>query len=248
MATKFDPSAKATFEKVRRAEESYARGLRAIARHIGHITSGFKPGDPEGVSVLTRLLQRYAAIIAPWARNHAARMLTDVARRDYNVWKRLSRQMSRTLRKEIETAPTGAAMHGLLNQQVTLITSLPIEAAQRVHKLTIEGMLDSTRASEIAKEIGRTGEVSTNRANLIAVTEVARTASLLVQVRAEYAGSSGYVWRTARDARVRKEHKELEGQFIKWNEPPVAGSNGERAHAGQIYRCRCFPEPIFPED
>ena len=241
----FDPAAKASFEKVRRAEESYARGLRAIARHIGHITSGFRPGDPEGMSILQRLLRRYSAIIAPWARNHAARMLTDVARRDYNVWRTLSRQMSRTLRREIETAPTGIVIRGLLDDQVTLITSLPTEAAQRVHKLTLEGLLDATRASEIAKEIVRTGAVTTNRANLIARTEVARTASVLVQARATYAGSDGYIWRSARDARVRKEHRELEGKYCKWQEPPIAGPNGERYHAGAGPNCRCYPEPIF---
>ncbi len=41
--------------------------------------------------------------------------------------------MSRTLRREIESAPTGIVMRGLLDDQITLITSLPTEAAQRVH-------------------------------------------------------------------------------------------------------------------
>lgn len=241
----FDPAAKASFEKVRRAEESYARGLRAIARHIGHITSGFKPGDLEGMSILQRLLRRYSTIIAPWARNHAARMLTDVARRDYNVWRTLSRQMSRTLRREIETAPTGIVIRGLLDDQVTLITSLPTEAAQRVHKLTLEGLLDATRASEIAKEIVRTGAVTTNRANLIARTEVARTASVLVQARAEYVGSTHYVWRTSKDAKVRPSHKKMEGVAVSWREPPTL--DNLVGHAGALPNCRCFPEPIIPD-
>jgi SPP1 gp7 family putative phage head morphogenesis protein len=241
-------SSRNTFEKVRRAEARYAIGLRAIANHIGHVTKAFTPGDPDQMTVLQRLLRGYADIIKPWAVNHAERMLADVARRDFAVWARLSRTMSRNLRQEIETAPTGMLMRTLLGEQVALITSLPLEAAERVHKLTIEGMMQGSRAAEIAKEIMASGEVAQSRADLIAVTEVARTASLLVQARSEHVGSTGYIWRTARDARVRKEHKVLEGQFILWNAPPIAGSNGERAHAGQIYRCRCFPEPVLADE
>lgn len=237
-----------TFEKVCRAETQYAKGLRAIAHHIGQITKAFAPGDPDQMTTLQRLLRGYADILAPWAKNHAERMLADVARRDFSVWARLSRTMSRSLRQEIETAPTGTLMRNLLDEQVTLITSLPLEAAERVHKLTIEGMLQGSRASEIAKDILASGEVAKSRANLIARTEVAWTASVLVQARSEHIGSTGYIWRTARDASVRKEHKALEGKFIAWRDPPIAGSNGERAHAGQIYNCRCYPSPVIPEE
>jgi hypothetical protein len=27
----------------------------------------------------------------------------------------------------------------------------------------------------------------------------------------------------------------------------VAGEQGEHAHAGMIYNCRCYPEPVIPE-
>lgn len=90
------------------------------------------------------------------------------------------------------------------------------------------------------------GEVSKSHATLIARTETARVSSLLTQARAEHIGSEGYIWRTAHDADVRELHVELEGKFIYWNAPPVAGSSGERAHAGQIYNCRCWAEVILP--
>lgn len=243
-----DRSSRSTFEKVRRAEEGYARGLRGIARHIGHMTSGFVPGDPDQMTALQRMLRGYAEILKPWAETHAERMLVDVARRDFEVWSDIAKTMSRSLREEIETAPTGQLMRQRLDEQVKLITSLPLEAAQRVHELTLEGMFDASRASEIAKEILASGDVAKSRANTIARTEVARTASALVQARAEHVGSVGYIWRTARDSDVRKEHRALEGQFIRWDKPPVAGSNGVRAHAGGIYNCRCFPEPVLAEN
>lgn len=154
--------------------------------------------------------------------------------------------MSRGLRREIQTAPTGELFQALLNEQVTLIKSLPLEAAQRVHELTIKGLEDSTRASEIAKEIARSGEVAMSRANLIARTEVARTASTLTQSRAEHVGSEGYIWRTSDDSDVRHSHKQMNGKFVRWDSPPTL-SDGTTTHAGQIYNCRCYPEPVLPE-
>lgn len=176
-------------------------------------------------------------------------MLADVDARDRSMWEQLSDEMSRELRKEIRTAPTGARMQELLQEQVSLITSLPKDAAQRVHELTLAGIEDSTRAKEIAKEIARSGEVSVNRATAIARDGVARTASTLTQARAEHIGSEGYFWRTSGDSDVRPDHKVLNGKFIRWDDPPIADKKaGRRAHAGCIYGCRCYPEPVIPED
>ena len=108
----------------------------------------------------------------------------------------MTEQMSLALRKEIRTAPTGAAMQRLLAEQVTLIKSISLDAAKRVHELTLQGIEDGTRSNEIAKEIMRSEEVSENRAKLIARTEVSRTAATLTEVRAKSVGSDGYIWRT----------------------------------------------------
>jgi SPP1 gp7 family putative phage head morphogenesis protein len=241
---KRDFGSRATFEKVRRAETAFAQGLRGIARHIGHMVRGFAPGDIEQMSLLERLLRRYSAIIEPWAQTHATRMLTDVARRDASVWATLSKQMSRALRTEIETAPSGRFLQEQLAANVALIKGIPEEAADRIQKLTLEGMFNATRASAIAKEIMASGEVSTSRANLIARTSVSTAASGLVQARAMHVGSEGYIWRSARDASVRPEHRKLDGKYFRWDDPPEAGTNGMRYHPGAGPNCRCYPEVV----
>ncbi|AHX12932.1 head morphogenesis protein [Dyella jiangningensis] len=192
------------------------------------------------------MLQRYSEALTGWATRTATRMLVEVDARDRLSWAELAGEMSRELRREIQAAPTGELFQALLNEQVTLIKSIPLDAAQRVHELTIKGLEDSTRASEIAKEIGRSGEVATSRANLIARTEVARTASTLTQSRAEHVGSEGYIWRTSGDLDVRDSHKQMNGKFVRWDDPPTL-SDGTKTHAGQIYNCRCYPEPVLPE-
>jgi len=139
----------------------------------------------------------------------------------------------------------------LLKEQVDLITSLPREAAERVHELTLKNITSGMRPETLAKEILRTGDVTVSRAVLIAVTETSRTASLLTQVRAMNIGAEGYIWRTAKDADVRPEHRALEGKFVRWNDPPIAGKGkggaDQHYHAGQGPRCRCWMEPVLPD-
>lgn len=193
------------------------------------------------------MLEKYAQALEPWAVQTASRMLAGVNQRDEGAWAELTRELSLGLRREVRTAPTGELMRKLLAEQVTLIKSLPLEAAQRVHELTLKGLEDSTRASEIAKEIARSGEVTMGRATLIARTEVARTASTLTQARALHVGSVEYIWRTAGDSDVRESHRKMAGKVVRWDTPPTL-SDGTVTHAGQIYNCRCWPEPILPED
>jgi len=231
--------------KSRRAELRYASQLRKVAKQVGHLISGFPLGDPSALPTIQVMLDRYAEALDPWARRQAQQMLNEVNVRDRDAWMELAADMSRELRREIAEAPTGEVFRGLLEEQVKLIKSLPLEAAQRVHELTIKGLEDSTRAKEIAKEIARSGEVSMSRANLIARTEVARTASVLTQSRAEYVGSEGYIWRTAGDTDVRHSHKEMNGKFVRWDSPPTL--DGMTGHAGQFPNCRCYPEPVLPE-
>lgn len=183
-----------------------------------------------------------------WATQTASNMLMDVALRDEQAWQMMARELSRGLREEIRSAPTGQVMQQLLAEQVSLIQSIPLDAAQRVHRLTLEGLEDSARAKEIAAEIMRSEEVSQSKAVLIARTEVARTASTLTQARAEHIGSDSYIWRTSGDSTVRTDHKVLNGKIFQWNNPPVADErSGARAHPGCIYNCRCWAEVLVPD-
>lgn len=191
-------------------------------------------------------LNAYADLIGPWARSVASYMLADVGRRNEKAWKEVGKEMGRALKAELDQAPTGRIYAELMEEQVNLITSLPRQAAERVHRLTRQGLIESTRAADIAKEIMRTGKITENRAKLIARTEVARTASNLTEARAIYAGSEGYIWRTAGDGDVRDTHKHMNGKYVRWDTPPKT-DNLDPYHAGQGPNCRCYPEPVIPD-
>lgn len=236
---------KLIYERVRRAEIQYGIKLRKIARNVGDVVRAFPPGDPRALPELTRILYGYSQLLRPWAKVTATAMLADVLKRDEAAWKIQTKGMSQALKLELQNAPTGETFRRLQEEQIELITSLPTEASQRVHKLTEEILSSSTRAKEIQKEIMRTGEVTESRATLIARTEVGRASTNFSQARAEFVGSEGYIWRTAHDGDVRPSHKKMEGKFVKWNEPPTL--DGMTGNAGCLPNCRCYPEIVLPD-
>jgi len=217
-----------------------------VARHVGDLVRGFDLENLSLTGTIGRALERYAETLKPWAEAVGNRMVAEVAARDERSWFRVAEQMGSALRKEIAEAPIGQVMRARQDEQVRLITSLPREAAERVHAMTREGITKGWRADQISAEIMKTGEVSLGRANTIARTEVSRTSTLLTQARAEHIGSTSYIWRTAADNDVRVTHKALNGKVIKWSEPPECDP-GYRAHAGAIFNCRCYPEPIIED-
>lgn len=228
------------------AEKHYNSALRSVARQIGMLVKGLAPkGSPQDVSLLISALRSYADTIEDWAWAVSGYMLADVARRDAAMWKQHSKEMGRELRREVTSAPTGAMLRELQEGQVKLIKSIPLDAAERVHRLSMEATISSARADVVARAILETEAVSEAKARLIARTEVARAASNLVQARAEFAGSDGYIWRTSGDMDVRDSHAAMEGVYVRWSSPPTLDKM--KGHAGTLPNCRCYAEPVFAD-
>lgn len=242
-----DLSPRSAFIRAKKLEDEYAKRLRGIARIIDHIVRGFDVTDLAGIAAAQEALNRYAATLTPWAQAVGRRMVTEVAARDERSWFRIAAQMGRALRKEIETAPTGRVMQERIAEQVTLITSLPRESAQRVHRLATEARIQGTRPEALAREILRTGEVSRSRATLIARTETSRTATELTRARALHVGSTHFIWHTVHDRDVRASHQKLDGKTFRWDDPPISDPPDKRSLPGGIYNCRCFAQPIIPD-
>lgn len=218
-----------------------------MARQVEAIVKGLTRNDKVDLALIQKALHDYATLISPWAKSVAEYMLQDVARRDAKAWRQHSREMGVALRAEIEQAPTGALMRQFMDEAVTLIKSLPLQAAEQVHEMVIKNMADGRRASSMVADVMALGTKTTARARLIARTETARAAATLTQARAQYVGSEGYIWRTAGDLDVRDSHAEMEGRYVRWDTPPKL-SDGTVTHAGMIYNCRCWAEPVLPED
>lgn len=174
-------------------------------------------------------------------------MVADVARRNLRGWEQVSQDMAHSLRSELAQAPTGAYYSQLMREQVGLITSLPLQAAERIQEMTTAGIASGRRAEDLVGAILGQGPITASRARLIARTEVARAASTFTQARARYAGSEGYIWRTSGDGDVRDTHRKMNGKFVYWDAPPKTDKNLAPYHAGCGPNCRCYPDPVLPE-
>jgi SPP1 gp7 family putative phage head morphogenesis protein len=242
-----DPRERAAFARIKRAEKGYGINLRRLARHVADLIDGAGILNFRMAAMLEGALRKYAEIIEPWAASAAARMLAEVQLRDTQAWEAHTREMGQLIKRELRLAPTGQVMQRLQSEQVGLIKSLPLQAAQRVHEMTLEGISSGERFEDIAKRIQAQGGITKNRATLIARTEVGRAASNLTQARAQFVGSDSYIWRTSNDPDVRDSHKRMEGKVIRWDSPPTVDKGVAPYHAGCIYNCRCWAEPIVPD-
>lgn len=220
-----------------------------VARQVGAIVTGMAPDGEVSAAQEREIrysLERYSALLRPWARSVAKFMIADVDRRNERAWFDVAKELGKGLLIEIKQAPTGMVYQALMEQQIELISSIPTKAAQRVNDLVTQGLVDGRRADEIAKEILRTEDVTKSRATLIARTSVSTAAASLTQARAMYAGSVEYIWRTSEDGDVRPTHKAMNGKTVKWEEPPKTDASLDPYHAGCGPNCRCFPDPILP--
>lgn len=58
-------------------------------------------------------------------------------------------------------------------------------------------------------------------------------------------GITKYRWSTSHDDRVRKRHKELDGQVFDFEAPPIVNEKGDRKNPGEDFGCRCQAIPII---
>lgn len=157
------------------------------------------------------------------------------------------------LRKELE-GPLSFAVNFEIQKNAEIITSLPENISKEVTKHILKESMEGRRSSDIVEDLQELiPRLTKKKAKLIARTEVSKTSTALTKARCENMGINWYIWRTSEDQRVRSSHDHMEGILICWDNPPSPESiNGEKNvgyyHAGNIYNCRCYPEPVVTLD
>ncbi len=223
------------------SERRYFSQLKKIARTayeliIAHVDEHIVD------SSLFSLLSKYSQQLVPWATKTSEKMLRDANRQSDRLFMAQMKSVGKEYNRQLAESMAGQQAAKLLREQVELITSIPIKAGLRVQELAKKAAADGTRAEELAQEILRTNEVTQARAMLIARTEIGKATATFNQARAQSVGSEGYIWRTSLDGDVRDSHGDMEGQFVRWDEPPTL--DGLTGHAGALPNCRCYAEII----
>lgn len=174
------------------------------------------------------------------------RMAAKKATKNPRLYRMLMSEINQGLKSDIEMQ---------IEENASLIKTLPTDVAKKVTKDISDMALKGMRASEIAKVIReQTDKHSRASAKLIARTEVSKTTTALTKARCDNLDLHWYVWRTMEDGdRVRKSHRIMEGVLVNWNEPPSPEAlAGEKSvgnyHAGNIWNCCCYPEPLIEID
>lgn len=137
-------------------------------------------------------------------------------------------------------------------QNAQLIKSIPEEHWGRVIQ-AVSANYEGAEFTEgsLTKRLQKIGNITDNRAKLIARDQTSKLASDLNRIRQLEAGIQGYLWRNSQDIRVvgnpaglypkgnskHENHWEREGKKYSWDKPPSDG------HPGQPINCRCRAEP-----
>jgi SPP1 gp7 family putative phage head morphogenesis protein len=244
------------WEPKRRIELNYRLSLRGLIQKINEMINGktdpFEIVEIIRLTVLTPIFQKYAEAAA-------SKMVTSLFNDAGRTWRTAAREnargkeLYRALQNELQ-GPVGSAVFAEIFNNAQLIKTLPIDIAESVNQYIKTRQNDGIRASDISEEIKRMfPEKSEARADLIARTEVSKVNTALTHARCVNLGIQWYIWRTERDARVRLSHRKMEGVLVNWDDPPSPEElSGEKSygryHAGNIFNCRCYPEPVTRTD
>ena len=232
---KFKPSAA--------AERAFYQQLKKVAQVSGHIVERHAEGAGlRNPKAMQEELKRYSQKITPWAARQSAKLLESVQKSNKRAYQNKSKAIGVALNLGVAEQPVGEVALALLNEQVALIQSIPLEAGLRAQRIAYEAFLKGTRAGaspelvkefteerlnaiamhnqlanlsgekELVEEMERTTEVAVNRAMLIARTETARANASFNQARAISVGSRQYRWHNSGDGAVRHSHKVYKGK------------------------------------
>lgn len=240
-----------SIRKAATIEQRYEKDLKKVSSQVGKIVSRSEPDDIDGMKDLVDTLKDYSSRIKSWSEKVVNKMFGDLDDQNKKEWQSLSNKMSIQMAKKLKDTDIEKAMQKYLDDNVKLITSLPLDAAKELHALIKENIhRGEFRAKGFAREIERIARITGSRASTIARTEVSRVATALVKARAEAVKIDWFVWRSTHDIRVRESHKLMDKVLVRWDDPP---SPEELAHEkrsygaylpGAIFNCRCFAAPL----
>lgn len=151
-------------------------------------------------------------------------------------------------------SPLGGDVFLKIQENAALIKTFPRDISADLNAYIAKEGLKGRRSTDILTDLmARFPNTAQSRLKLIARTEVSKTQTALIQSRAVALGADWYIWRISDDERVRDSHRKMDGVICNWKNPPdpeklIGAKSYGKYHAGDIFNCRCYPEPIVNLD
>lgn len=243
-----------------KAERRYKRLLDSVMRYIRT-----RLKKAQSLSDIKRILDNLAnsKMFRELCEKAAEQSVTMLARGQMHSWRAAAaassrgREIYKALQKELKTSGRGLKIDDIINQNSTLIKTVPQNLANKFSHMAKSTEFAGMRPGDLTKELLKQAPYLTDvEARRIARTESAKAATALLQARSEDIGLNFYIWDSCHDQRVRDAHEYMNGVVCAWDDPPnperLCGvdRNGKRLrvynsyHAGCIFNCRCTPLPV----
>lgn len=227
---------------------SYFNGLRSFITNIMEDVESLEDYSKRLNEITTdprfdKLANEAARRIITFQAESNARTWREAARRSskgYRIYKGLLADLKRT-----------DQFANLIAQSAYQIKTLPLSISQRVVKKAATLATEGKRPLSVAEEIRKYfPEATKASAQLIARTQVAKTYAAITETRASNMGIKAYVWHTVGGPKVRDSHRHMNDVIVLYSDPPapeelVKKKSAGHYHAGEIYNCRCYQEPIL---
>lgn len=236
----------------RRIEIKYKSALKKLMdKMYKHIK------DCKTTAEIVRKLKKFAESkeFKEYAERASMQMVTALFSDAGKTWREAAKHNTQgkgiyeALKKEMQS-PIGGYVREQVRNNADLIKSIPLDLARDVTEHVGKESMKGRRASSIAEDLQElVPSMSNRKATLIARTEVSKASTALTRARSENIGIKWYIWRTSEDQRVRSSHSHMEGVLINWDNPPspeklIGMRHIGYYHAGNIFNCRCYPEPV----
>lgn len=170
-----DSTSRKDFSYNKKVENQYASSLISVSKQIEKMLKKYDPNSPVSSLDILQSLREYSEELTEWAKNIAFKLIYNLNEDDKRQWLRQTEMVSQGMRQEIENAPVYGKLQRYMLENVDLIKSMPLKAAQRVQEIIVENIKSGElRAEDLAEKIMSVGNATRGRAQLIARTETAR--------------------------------------------------------------------------
>lgn len=229
------------FRSTEQIKEIAVRGLERLrASEAKRDASGFHPATPR--DVIRRLAEKQIEEFDPKPLREV------VARFGRQTSAFQKEQLDRQVRSAVGVPfsaierPARDPIPMFVDENVKLIKTVPERYFERIQRLVEKAYSTGMRPETLAEKLQELDDISDSDAMRIARDQIGKLNAQFNEERLKSIGVDKYIWRTAKDNRVRDEHAEREGEEFAWNAPPPDG------HPGEAIQCRCYAEPVFNVD